>query len=199
MLLSSITIDKITRWLYEGVFTGLRALCVQSYTEANVKNGRQRVASGFFNIAQGATLHIGVRTGADPVVIKSRYILLRGGTEIQYFARSDLAFTGEVPGNLISIKNPNNRFKVPILTQMWSAVTPSAPTSETYQYLDPYVIAAAGTNAASRIGSDTTGLDYVLKENTSHVFSIQNTGTGAATVFWWQTLYEGELDLPEGN
>ena len=183
-----------TLWLR--VFQGLRAVVFQNYTEVNIKTGRQRVASAILTINAGATTHIGVTTGSEPVVIKSRLLNQIGSTRIEYYARSDLSFTGAVPGNIIPIRNPNNITKIPIGVQMWHSVTPWTPTAATEQYLDPYPIFAAGNNAHSRIGADTLGLEYVLKPNTSHVFSIANTGTGNATVHWWQTLYEGPLDLP---
>jgi hypothetical protein len=164
-----------TLWLR--VFQGVRAVIFQSYTEANVKLGRQRVASTILTVNAGATNHI-------------------GSTRIEYYARSDLAFTGAVSGNIVPIRNPNNITKVPIGFQMWHSVTPVAPTGATVQYLDPFPIFAAGINAQSRIGGDTLGLEYILKPNTSHVFSIANTGTGNATVHWWQSQYEGPLDLP---
>lgn len=183
-----------TLWLR--VFQGLRAVVFQSYTEVNVKTGRQRVASTILTVNAGATTHIGVITGSDPVIIKSRLLNQIGSTRIEYYARSDLSFTGAASGNIIPIRNPNNITKVPIGIQMWHSVTPGTPTGSTEQYLDPFPIFAAGNNAQSRIGADTLGLEYVLKPNTNHVFSIANTGTGNATVHWWQTLYEGPLDLP---
>lgn len=183
-----------TLWLR--VFQGLRAVVFQNFTEVHVKTGRQRVASTILTVNAGATVHIGVTTGSDPVVINSRLLNQIGSTRIEYYARSDLSFTGAVSGNIIPIRNPNNISKVPIGVQMWHSVTPGTPTEATEQYLDPYPIFAAGNNAQSRIGADTLGLEYVLKPNTSHVFSIANTGTGNATVHWWQTMYEGPLDLP---
>ena len=183
-----------TLWLR--VFQGVRAVVFQNYTEVNIKTGRQRVASAILTINAGATVHIGVTTGNDPVVIKSRLISQIGSTRVEYYARSDLAFTGAVSGNIIPIRNPNNITKVPIGVQMWHSVTPGTPTEATEQYLDPFPIFAAGSNAQSRIGGDTLGLEYILKPNTSHVFSIHNPGASNATVHWWQSQYEGPLDLP---
>ena len=178
---------------------GDRAVPFQNYTEINIKTGRQRVASAILTVNAGATVHIGVTTGDDPVVIKSRLLSQIGSTRVEYYARSDLAFTGAVSGNIIPIRNPNNITKVPVGVQMWHSVTPGAPTGATEQYLEPFPIFAAGNSQQSRIGSDTLGLEYVLNPNTSHVFSISNPGTGNATVHWWQTLYEGPLDLPSNE
>ena len=95
-----------TLWLR--VFQGRRAVVFHNYTEVHVKTGRQRVASAILTVNAGATTHIGVTTGNDPVVIKSRLISQIGSTRIEYSARSDLSFTGAVPGNIIPIRNPNN-------------------------------------------------------------------------------------------
>lgn len=80
--------------------------------------------------------------------------------------------------------------------QAWHTVTPAAATGATVTYLQPFPILSAGVNEASRIGADTLGLEYVLAPNTDHVFTIDNVGTGNATVHWWLTFFEGEPDLP---
>ena len=193
MELMRVKFERLTRWLYSAVFTGLRAVCTQNYIEANIKNGRQRVVSRIVSVPAGTQVHIGVSTGDEPMIIKSRIISQSGSTQINYSAQSDLAYTG---GAAIPIRNPNNRFKVPIGVSMFVGVTPGAVVpGVTEQYLDPFPV-FGGTAAASRIGTDTLGLDYVLKENTNHVFTIDNVGSGTATVHWWQTFYEGVPDLP---
>lgn len=196
MELPRISIDSITRWFIDGIFTGYHAVCSRTLTEANVLNGRQRVASGEFTIAQGATQYIGFRTGAEPVIIKSRLLQLAGGTKVAYSAKAGVSFT-ENHANTITICNPNTRYKVPVGATAFHTVTPGADVpGVTDKYLNDYPVYASGITAASRLGSDAQGLEYVLKENTSHVFAIKNTGTGAATVHWWLTFYEGAPDLP---
>ena len=81
-----------TLWLR--VFQGVRAVISQNYTEANVKLGRQRVASTILTVNAGTTNHIGVIPGSEPVVITSRLISQIGSTRVEYYAKSDLAFTG---------------------------------------------------------------------------------------------------------
>lgn len=196
MELSSIKLGNLTRWLWEGIFTGLHAVCFRTLTEANVLNGRQRVASAEFSITQGASQYIGFRTGAEPVIIKSRLLQLAGSTKVEYSAKASISFT-ENPTNVVSICNPNTRYKVPTGVTAFHTVTPGADVpGVTDKYLNEFPVYAAGSNAASRLGSDAQGLDYVLKENTSYVFTIKNSGTGTATVHWWITFYEGFPDLP---
>ena len=175
------------------VINGARAFTFQNYTEVNIKTGAQRVASAILTVNAGAQNYIGFRTGALPVIIKSRLINQAGSTRIDYSAQANRGFTG---GTVIPICNPNNITQQPILMQAWHTVTPAAATGATVAYLQPFPILSAGVNAASRIGADTLGLEYVLAPNTDHVFTIDNVGTGNATVHWWLTYFEGEPDLP---
>lgn len=196
MELPSIKLGNLTRWFWEGIFTGLHAVCFRTLTEANALNGRKRIASAEFSITQGASQHIGFRTGAEPVIITSRLIQLVGGTKVEYSAKASISFT-ENPANVVSICNPNTRYKVPTGVTAFHTVTPGADVpGVTDKYLNEFPVYAAGNNAASRIGSDAQGLDYVLKENTSYVFTIKNSGTGTASVHWWITFDEGFPDLP---
>lgn len=175
------------------IINGVRAFTFQNYTEVNVKTGAQRVASVILTVNATTQNYIGFRTGALPVVIKSRLINQAGSTRIDYSAQTKRGFTG---GTVIPVCNPNNITQQPILMQAWHTVTPAAATGATVAYLQPFPILSAGVNVASRIGSDTLGLEYVLAPNTDHVFTIANTGTGDAIVHWWLTFFEGESDLP---
>ena len=170
------------------VINGARAFTFQNYTEVNVKTGAQRVASAILTVNAGAQNYIGFRTGALPVVIKSRLINQVGSTRIDYSAQANRGFTG---GTVIPISNPNNITQQPILMQAWHTVTPAAATGATVMYLQPFPILSAGVNAASRIGADTSGLEYVLAPNTDHVFTIDNVGTGNATVHWCRHSSKG--------
>ena len=172
---------------------GERAVTFQNYIEVNVKTGAQRVASAILTVNAGAQNYIGFRTGALPVVIKSRLINQTGSTRIDYSAQANRGFTG---GTVIPICNPNNITQQPILMQAWHTVTPAAATGATVTYLQPFPILSAGVNVASRIGADTLGLEYILAPNTDHVFTIANPGNGDAVVHWWLTYFEGEPDLP---
>lgn len=175
------------------VINGKRALTTMNYTEVDVKTGRQRVAQLKTTITSGATVSIGFVTGAEPVIIKSRIINQIGSTEIDYSAYENRTFTG---GTTVNVVNPNRVTQVASNVTIKSAVTPDAGGT---LYLEPFPIFAAGNNAASRIGGDVAGMEYHLKANTSHVFQISNPGTGAATVHWWITFFEGSSDLPSGE
>lgn len=162
-----------------------------STVQESVREGKQQVASAILTVPAGQAVNIGFRTGNKPVTINSRTINQIGSSRVEYSAREKLSFTGNIEANRITPKNPNNRNRVLSSVNIWHSVTPGIPTSETYQYLDPYALFSAGQNTSTRVGSDTLGLDYPLNANTDHVFTINNTGTGSATVFWWITFSEG--------
>lgn len=61
-----------------GIYTGLRAVTTQSYTEANSKNGTQHEGSTLFNLAGLATNDTFFVTGALPVSLKGRVIGFTG-------------------------------------------------------------------------------------------------------------------------
>lgn len=88
--------------------SGLRAITFQNYT------GAQCVAPTILTVNAGAQNHIGFRTGALPVIIKSRLINQVGSTRIDYSAQANRGFTG---GTVIPISNPNNITQQPILMQ----------------------------------------------------------------------------------
>ena len=99
--------------------------------------------------------------------------------------------------NVVPICYPNNITKVASNVQVWFGVTPDTPTEETVEYLKPYPILGAGTNAASRVATDFSASKYTLEPNTDHVFTIDNVGPGNASVVHWVVSFrEGAIDLP---
>ena len=95
--------------------SGLRAIAFQNYTEVNIKTGAQRVASAILTVNAGAQNYIGFRTGALPVIIKSRLINQAGSTRIDYSAQANRGFTG---GTVIPICNPNNITQQPLQARL---------------------------------------------------------------------------------
>lgn len=172
---------------------GQRALTVQDYTSVNVKTGYQRIISKLFaGVAVGATVNIGFRTGANKIIIKSRLIQLSGGDQIDYRATTGATWTGGT--NDVPVVNPNLVDPVASLCTVRSNVTVTVPGT---LYLQPYYIFGGGANTgnSSSVGGDVAGLEYVLPANTDFIWTITNSGTSVAKVFWWLTFFEGEPDL----
>lgn len=179
-------------WLLS-VLAGRRAFTVQSYTEANVKNGIEfDVSTRFATIGAGATVTIGLTTGSKPVLIKSRIITFGGGaTELQYSAAHSCTFTGGT-----AVPAPTNANTTSANTSEVTVVTNPTVTVQGVQYLRPFSIIGSGT-WSSKIGTDSSGKGTVLGPNRQHVFTFTNPSAQAATpVFWWLTFYEGTMDLP---
>ena len=177
-------------YLTPDVVRGKRSLTTQTITEASVKLGKQRVLSARFTVPAGQSVYIGLTTTTLPFVIAGRNISQSGSTEIRYSAEEGRTYTG---GTVILPRNPNRITQEPIGISAKHTVTPNATAGTTY--LDPYSIFGAGP-APSRIGGDVSGLEYPLKPATDHVFTVSNTGSGSADVFWWITGYEGVPNLP---
>lgn len=162
-----------------------------STVQESVREGKQQVASAILTIPAGQAVYIGFITGDKPVTINSRLISQNGSSRVDYSAQEKISFTGNIEGNRINPKNPNNRKRVLSSVNIWHSVTPGTPTAETYQYLDPFPLFSAGQNSQTRVGSDTLGLDYPLNANTDHVFTINNIGPGTSVFYWWITFSEG--------
>lgn len=177
-------------YLTPDIVRGNRSLTMQTITEASVKLGKQRVISARFTVPAGQSVYIGFTTTDLPFVITGRSISQNGSTEIRYSAEEGRTYTG---GTVIEPRNPNRITQEPIGISAKHTVTPNATAGTIY--LDPYSIFGSGP-ASSRIGGDVSGLEYPLKPATAHVFTVSNTGSGSADVFWWITGYEGAPNLP---
>lgn len=169
---------------------GKKAMTVQPTNEVGVKLGNSRVLSARLTVGAGNQVYIGFTTGSLPFIIKGREVTQQGSTEVRYSAEEDRSYTG---GTVINIRNPNRVTQQPIGISAKHTITPSGTAGTIY--LDPASIFGAGGSSASRIGTDVDGLEYVLKPNTSHVFTINNAGNGSADIFWWMTGIEGVPDL----
>lgn len=178
------------------VSSGLRAFTSCDYWDTGNKLGRQRVASFITSLNSGQQLHIGFRTGAEPVVVTARIIQQIGSTQINYSAQAKRTFSTS-GATVVTPRNPNNVVNVPSGVSVWYGVTPNAADGSTVEYLAPYPVLAVGNNALSRIGTDVSAGKYTLAANTDHVFTFNNVGTGNASVLhWWLTFREGKSDLP---
>lgn len=178
----------------DGAFTGRRAITVQPYTEANVKNGVQyylRASWPLTNeILTGTTRKLWFRTGSKQVLVKLR--------EFQYIAEemrislfvNPVTVTG---GTTLTINNYNG-------------VSPVAPTSQALQGVttvsdgtplaDPEYFFGSQSAPQRVAGAVLQGRERVLPPNTEFIVAISNTGSGAARAEYFLDFYEGGTDLP---
>ena len=165
----------------------------QNYQEANTKLGYSfKFSVRTTNLAAGNNYDIGVQTGAFPLTIKARSLSFLGATELIYSAYEDSSYTG---GTNVFIGNQGRlAVRAPSFNVQQGVTTTALGT----QYLPNFSTLAAGTNAASRLGTEIVGDETNLKANTKHIFRINcPTGAGtASTIFLGILCYEGPLDYP---
>lgn len=184
----------------DGAFTGMRAICVQPYTETNVKLGAQhyfRVSRSAGNtppnlLAAGAAWRVRVQTGVTPVTVKLREMHYRAEELRLELFRNPTEVTG---GTNVIVRNFNTVNPLPtqvIVTDNVTTVTNGVPFDNPEFF---YGSTAAGQRAG---GSIPAGRERILDPSTSYLVVITNTGTGDAAVQYFLDWYEGELDLPLG-
>jgi hypothetical protein len=165
----------------------------QSYQEANTKIGNSfKFSVRTPALAAGSNYDIGVQTGAYPLTIKARSMSFLGASELIYSAHEGSVYTG---GTSVPTMNQGRHAARASLFTVSGGVT---TTSLGTQYLPNFSTMAAGSNAASRLGTETVGDESNLLPNTKHVFRIANPAGGStATVVTLNILcYEGPLDYP---
>lgn len=180
----------------KGVFTGLRALTIQNYTEANVKNGVQYESSTYNpSVAANAVSYFVILTGSKGALIKGRTITVNGlGLKLETFVNP--TYTGGTP---IPIYNLNHKNPVPPTVTVLG--NPTVTADGTKIACDKYIL---GTNpqggvsvVSATLFTEAQGLETVLAPNSIYLFkstSLETADTQA--VFSYNTWYEGGIDLP---
>lgn len=175
-------------------FQGLRARTVQSYNEANIKNGLQYylgvnwpTADPILNGEVNARNVIFV-TGDTTVIIKARIVSYIGEEfKIELFALP--TYSGGTP---ISIGNYNARNPIPTTV---TAIKDAIVTDDGIGFegeADYYFGGTAGNRDSLAIPD---GRERVLSKNTAYhvkITSVEGTGRFAYYIDW----YEGGTDLP---
>lgn len=178
-----------------GLFTGLRAITAQPYTEANVKNGLQFYARAAWpqatQIPAGQTRKLWFKTGAKKVIVKTREIHFTGEEfRVDIYA----APTGVTGGTDIAIKNYNAINPVATTCQGKQDVTTS---SDGVLFDGPeWFFGATGT--ANRAGTTIPqGRERILPPETQFIVAFTtSTGTGNTRLQYFLDWYEGDPDLP---
>lgn len=182
-----------------GVFTGLRAITVQPYTEANVKNGVQYYLRAAYpllaQIPTGQSRRIWFKTGAKKVLAKTReFSYIAEEIKLELFVGP----TGVAGGTNLTIANYNGISPVATTVQAKKDVTVTTngtpiDSSDAEHYF--------GSNSApQRVASSIpTGRERVLPANTEFLVLITNTGSGDARVQYFLDWYEGDTDLPRAE
>ena len=176
----------------EGLYTGLRAMTVQTYSEANVKNGVQYEVSSY-NAALAASGNIRTIfiTGSKPVAIKARLVSFDGaGIEARVYRLP--TYTGGVLVPYFNLSEVN-------------------PVAGGVRILSGATVTAVGTEFGARSyligdvqsGSQRTGSFAVagqernLEANAVYMLELISMDSAKAQrVATYLSWYEGEFDLP---
>lgn len=179
----------------DGAFIGLRAMTVQNYVEANVKNGGQFYIQHNVPTLVAATgvSKLLFTTGAKQVLIKGRD--LYGAAEkvqLQIFKQPN----APAPlGSLVTVHNFNDAIvPAPVSTVVVrSGVT---TVSDGTAWGDPQRLFGQ-SGIGQRTGSGLApGGERILKANSSYLVVFSNPGTGSVDLDYFLTWYEGGTDFP---
>lgn len=181
-----------------GVFSGDRAMMIQSYNEANVKRGLQfftRIAWPTSSpIANGpaAARKIRFATGAKPVLFKGRVFDYIGEELTIQLYESPTGVTG---GTAVTPRNFNRINPAASTVQITRDVT-TVTDGVTIDDLEYFF---GSTNAPQRQASSIpAGRERVLKPNTVYLIVITSV-VGTARAQYFGDWFEGDPDLPIKN
>lgn len=181
----------------DGAYTGLRALTVQFYPEANVKNGLQyytRVSYPLADeIASGTSRDIVFRTTSKKVLAKVR-IVHYNAQEIEIDLFGGVTFDDQT-GTEFTPSNYNGVNPVTSTVTIFKEPTVSDPGTR-IDDCDPEYYFGSGSQGQRSGESIPEGRERVLAANTDYLVRLTNTGSGDARVQYFLDWYEGEPDLP---
>lgn len=192
----SVTLDSgmLAGAMPVGLFAGTRAITVQNYIEANVKNGVQyEISANVAALGIGANIDTIFTTGAKPVVIKSRIVKFNGTSLATRVYRAP-TFTG---GTIAPYFNLNDRNPVTGSVVVRSGATVSAPGVE---FGAPtFDIGSDGQGNSSLSTYAVTGIERLLAPNTTYLQRVTNDSPAIQRVSTYLTWFEGDTDLPVGG
>jgi hypothetical protein len=180
-----------------GAFSGTRALTVQFYPEANVKNGLQFNLRASWPIADpiatGTSRKIWFKTNAKPVIVKIRdFQYIAEELKLELFKTP----TGVSGGTDLGINNYNGVNPVATTVAAKKNVTITG-NGTPFDNSDPeYFFGGANDPQRQSATAFPLGRERILSANSEYAVVISNTGTGTARVQYYLDFYEGSTDLP---
>lgn len=174
--------------LDERVYTGLKALTVQSFNESNSKSGTQfEMCYGSANLAPSSNLDLVFSTSSKFVLVKARQISFTG-TGIETFVYKGCVATG---GDSVPVYNLNTDLLLPTLS---SAVINPVVTSVGTEICARTVSYGTADTLNKPIGTFTAeGSERVLSTNSKYLLRVTNRGTTACKLSIHISYYEGEI------
>lgn len=173
----------------EGLYTGLRAMTVQDYVEANVKNGVQHEGSTLLAVTGGGSNDTIFLTGSLPVSLKGRKIAY-SGLGVSAFIYKDPAYTG---GTSIGYQNANSINPVTGLSQI---IVGATVTNDGDLSFAPVHSLGNASNQGKGAVVSAIESEHILAPNTAYLLRLTNLDPQQQQVASHLSWYEGELDLP---
>lgn len=171
----------------ERVYTGLQAFTVQSFTEANVKNGSQFYISEVFTLDSNTTTYIAFNTQDADTIIKFRQIATNGGLEYKVYRNPTVTYDGtNITVHNLNDKNPNSNL---VTIQKNLTVTNIG---------DQWDIVKAFNQQGSQSGGGvfaTSGVERVFNKNSDYLVEFFNTDNTEVEVHYVVSWYEGPLNI----
>lgn len=178
-----------TNLIPSGVYTGTRAMTVQSYVEANIKNGVQFEGSTLISaLDNGESNDTIFLTGNKPVVLKARNISYTGDGVVASIYQSPTYTLG----TSAPYQNPNTINPVTGL----SSILVGATITDDGELIFAPIYHVGNTSRQGRGATDVAvGGERILKPDTPYLLRLTGIGT-AQNVSSFLSWYEGNKDLP---
>lgn len=174
----------------DGLYSGTRAITVQSYTEANAKNGTEHEGSTLLLAVPGGSSNDTIfLTGALPVSLKQRTISY-SGAGISSFIYESPTYTGGAP---VEYQNASAINPVAGLSQI---IVGSTVTSDGNLVFAPNHLLGSDSQQGKGAVFAIPGSEKLMKPNTAYLFRITSLDAQAENISSYLSWYEGELDLP---
>ncbi len=191
MSIRNFLLEKLVAATFpEGAFAGTRALTVQSYSEANAKNGTQHEGSTLLvDFAAGATNDTIFLTGPLPVSLKARIINFDGaGVKGEVFTGP--TYTGGTPAEYQNASDIN-----PVAGLSQIIVGATVTDDGDLVFAPSYSFGNSSNQGKGGIGA-ALGSEKLLKPNTAYLFRLTSLDASTQNISSLLSWYEGELDLP---
>lgn len=188
---------KLNFKLPAGLFSGKRAMTVQGYREANVKNGLEFEGSTRLALVGGSVSNTIFLTGDLPVSLKSRSISWTGdGIVSEVFELP--TYTGGVS---VAYQNANANYIPPAeavapAIGLVTIIVGSSITDDGVLKFAPVPGIGNTSNQGKGATNEPLSDEHILKTNTAYLLRITSLDTQTQGVSSFLTWYEGELDLP---
>lgn len=171
---------------------GMEAFTVQSFVEANCKNGTQFELTTYdAAFGAGGNRDFVVVTGNLPVLIKNRFFQFTGSQIVTNIYRSP-TYTGGTPITYYNLSDINPQAGLsqiigsPTVTSVGTQIAPTATLLGNVPQTGQAIV-------SNNVENSIQGLERVLRPNTTYLFRTTNPTAASMLISSKSTWYEGHL------